>query len=462
MESNKCVLDLANEKMYIQNKLVPLQPLQTYNESQCLKVTVVETVTVPPCSEMELMAHVYTMQQGTWIVEGTESPVLVARTIVVPRQCNVVVRVVNTELTPVKLYKNMKIANAEPVEEHSICESSNGKSDQEVKSDEPFQMTLTKLLPDDVTPDQKEKFLALMAHYSDILADSPNKLGLTGILHHSIDTGSATPICQQARRVPLPRRETVHKNNIYYRICYLKILRISPSQSPWASPIVIVAKKDGSTRFCVDYRRLNAVTRKDAYPLPRVDDSLDTLTGSKWFSTLDLRSRYWPVEVAPEHQTKTAFCTQEGLFEFNVIPFGLYNAPATFQRLIDSVLAGLKWSACLVYIDDIIIMGKTFDDHMRNLQAVFERLRQAGLKLHPGKCQFLQQEVYFLGHVVFAHGLLPDPQKTSKVKEWPTPCTVQEVQQFLGLANYYRQFIHNFATIAKPLNQLTEKHTKFQ
>ena len=127
LESNKCVLDLANEKMYIQNKLVPLQLLQTYNESQCLKVTVEETVTMPPCSEMELMVHVDTMQQGTWLVEGTDSPVLVARAIVVPHQCNMVVRVVNTELTPVKLHKNMKIANAEPVEEHSICEISNGK-----------------------------------------------------------------------------------------------------------------------------------------------------------------------------------------------------------------------------------------------------------------------------------------------------------------------------------------------
>ena len=351
----------------------------------------------------------------------------------------------------------MKIATAEPIEDHIICEVSKGKSLQgqpEGSSD----IILANPLPDDITSDQKEKFLALMAHYSDILADGPDKLGRTGVLQHHINTDNATPIRQQARRVPLPRRETVH--NLLQDMLSKNI--ISPSQSPWASPIVLVAKKDGSTRFCVDYRKLNTVTRKDAYPLPRVDDSLDTLTGSKWFSTLDLRSGYWQVEVCPEHRAKTAFTTQEWLFEFIVMPFGLCNAPATFQRLMDSVLAGLQWSACLVYIDDIIIMGKSFDDHMRNLQTVFERLRQAGLKLHPGKCQFLQQKVYFLGHVVSADGLLPDPNKTSKVKDWPTPGTVQEVQQFLGLANYYRRFIHNFAVIAKPLHHLTEKHTKFQ
>ena len=297
-----------------------------------------------------------------------------------------------------------------------------------------------------------------MSHYSDIMADSPDMLGRTGALQHFIETGSAIPIRQQARRVPLPRRETVHK--LLQEMLSRNV--ISPSKSPWASPIVLVKKKDGSTRFCVDYRKVNEITRKDAYPLPRVDDSLDTLAGSKWFTTLDLKSGYWQVEVDPEHREKTAFCTQEGLFEFNVMPFGLCNAPATFQRLMDSVLAGLQWSACLGYIDDIIIMGKSFEEHLHNLQQVFERIKLAGLKLHPGKCQFLQQQVYLLGHIVSADGIRPDPQKTSKVKDWPTPTTVQETQQFLGLVNYYRRFIQNFASVAQPLHRLTEKNTTFK
>ncbi len=236
---------------------------------------------------------------------------------------------------------------------------------------------------------------------------------------------------------------------------------IQPSSSPWASPVVLVLKKDGSLHFCIDYRKVNSVTRKDAYPLPRVDDTLDILAGSKWFSTLDLLSGYWKVEVSPEDRDKTAFCTHEGLFEFRVMPFGLCNAPATFQRLMDAVLAGLQWSSCLVYIDDIVIPGKSFLAHLTNLRSVFDRLKEAGLKLKPRKCRLCLHKVNFLGHIVSADGIQTDTQKTERVSTWPTPTSQKEVQQFLGLASYYRRFVKDFAAIAKPLYQLTEKTAKF-
>ena len=233
---------------------------------------------------------------------------------------------------------------------------------------------------------------------------------------------------------------------------------ITPSKSPWASPVVLVRKKDG---FCVDYRKVNAVTRKDAYPLPRIDVTLDTLAGSKWFSTLDLISGYWQVEVDPDDQEKTSFCTPDGLFEFKVMPFGLCNAPATFQRLMDMVLAGVQWSNCLVYLDDIIIVGKTFKHHLQNVREVFKCLRVAGLKLKPSKCDLCCKQVEFLGHIVSADGIRTDRAKTEKVAQWPVPKTKRGVQQFLGLANYYRRFVKDFATIAKPLHRLTEKNCKF-
>ena len=176
------------------------------------------------------------------------------------------------------------------------------------------------------------------------------------------------------------------------------------------------------------------MTRKDAYPLPRIDDTLDTLSGSQWFSTLDLLSGYWQVEVAEEDREKTAFATQSGLFEFKAMPFGLCNAPATFQRLMDLVLAGVQWSHCLVYLDDIIVVGRSFHDHLQNLSVVLQRLKEANLRLKSAKCSFCKTQVSYLGHIVSRQGVATDVDKTSKVF---TPTTISEVQKFLRLASYY-------------------------
>ena len=217
---------------------------------------------------------------------------------------------------------------------------------------------------------------------------------------------------------------------------------IKPSHSPWSSPIILVRKKDGSTRFCIDFRKVNSITKKDAYTLPRVDDTLDTLGGSKIFSTLDLASGYWQVEVAEEDRLKTAFTTPEELYEFKVMPFELCNAPATFQRLMDHVLNDLKWTECLVYFDDIVVIGKTFQEHVYHLGTVLLRLRQAGLKLQTAKCNFCQQKlIRFLGHIILADGVAADPDKTKVISNLPTPTDKRDVQQFLGLVNYYRRFI---------------------
>ena len=278
------------------------------------------------------------------------------------------------------------------------------------------------------------------------------------IKRHSIDTGQSRPVRQAVRRVSPSQRQEIKEllddmldKNV-----------IQPSASPWASPIVLVKKKDGSTRFCVDYRKVNQVTSKDAFPLPRVDDTLDYLSGSLWFSTLDLASGYWQVEVDPKDRPKTAFCTPEGLFEFNVMPFGLCNAPATFQRLMNLILGGLQLSSCLVYLDDIIVMGRSFDEHLRNLATVFDRIQEAGLKLKPAKCQFLQDQVQYLGHIVTREGIAADPSKTAVIKEWPVPTCTKEVQCFLGFAGYYRRFVHRFSKLARPLHHLTEKNQPFK
>ena len=232
---------------------------------------------------------------------------------------------------------------------------------------------------------------------------------------------------------------------------------IQPSVSEWASPPVLVRKRDGGVRWCVDYRALNSHTTKDVYPLPLIEECLDTLSGHTWFSKLDANSAYWQVHIKPEHQRKTAFTTKYGLFEFNRMPFGLCNAPATFSRVMNLVLRGLTWDIVLAFLDDILVLGTSFENHLDNLTTVFERLRQFQLKLKPRKCELFQSEVVFLGRIVRNGQIELDRDSVSAVKDWPIPRTTKDVERFVGFANYHRSFIKDFTNIAIPLYGITGK-----
>ena len=215
---------------------------------------------------------------------------------------------------------------------------------------------------------------------------------------------------------------------------------IKPCYGPWASPIIVVKKKDGSTRFCVDFRRVNDLTRKDAQPLPRIDNTLDALGGVCYFSTLDLASGYWQVEVDSRDREKTGLATPFGLFQFRVMPFGLCNASATYQRLMEQVLAGLHWTMCLIYLNDIIIFSKSVEKHFVQLSDVFARLKGVGLKIRPKKCRLLQTSVQYLGHIISGEGVRTDPAKISGVANWPIPRNKADLLCFLGFASYNRHF----------------------
>ena len=220
--------------------------------------------------------------------------------------------------------------------------------------------------------------------------------------------------------------------------------------------MVMVKTKDGTLRFCIDFQKLNDATIKDAHPFPRIDDILEALNGAKYFSTLDLKTGYWQVPIKEEHRSKTAFRTSSGqLYEFNRLPFGFYNAPATFSRLMDNVLSGLSWEVCLYYLDDIIVFSKGWQERL-------ERLREANLRLGPRKCTLAKRSVTFPGHHVSEEGLRPDPRLLESIRKIPILNTVTQVRSFLGLVGYYRRFIHGFSKIAAPLNRLLEKKSAFQ
>ena len=293
--------------------------------------------------------------------------------------------------------------------------------------------------------ERKKQLQGLIEKYPDVFTHKP---GRTTQMRHEIQVKDGTRPTNVGPYRCAPKRRQIIEDNIDEM---LKEEIITPSNSPWASPVVLAPKKDGTLRFCIDYRKLNAVTIRDAYPIPRIDDTLDALEEAKFISTLDLRSGYWQVEMDPKSQALTAFSSHKGLFEFKVMPYGLMNAPATFQRLMDIVLAGLKWKCCLVYIDDVIIYSRSFDQHLHDLEEVFEALRRSKLTLKASKCHFCREEIKYLGHIITKQGVKPDPELVSAVKEFPQPGTVKDVQAFLGLTGYYRRFIQNYAKISEPL-----------
>ncbi|XP_028301871.1 uncharacterized protein LOC114462925 [Gouania willdenowi] len=304
---------------------------------------------------------------------------------------------------------------------------------------------------DSLTPNQQREMTNLLRKWTKVFASHDEDFGRTGVVKHQIPTGSAPPSRERYR--PIPPSLYVELRSLLQNMLTSGVVR--ESASPWAAPIVLVKKKDGSWRFCVDYRKLNALTHKDACPLPRIEEALTELKSARWYSTLDLASGYWQVEMHPLDREKTAFTTPFGLYEFNRMPFGLCNAPATFQRLMQRCLGNLVNDSLLIYLDDVIVFSPDFSSHLRHLEEVFQCLHNHGLKLQPAKCHLFQREVTYLGHVISEHGVATDPAKTTAVREWTVPQTAKQVKSFLGFAGYYRRFIPAFSKIATPLNALT-------
>ena len=302
----------------------------------------------------------------------------------------------------------------------------------------------------EMDPSDRKKLRDFLKANEDCFAWTDDDMGCTDLLKHTITLTTDTPVAQPYRRIPPYQLQEVrdHLDTL------LRQDIIRPSASPYASPIVIVKKKSGAIRLCVDYRKLNAITVKDAFPLPRMEECIDALSGAKVFSTLDLASGYHQVLMDDADRQKTAFTTPFGLYEWTRLPFGLANAPAHFSRLMTYVMHEHLFQIMLVYLDDLLIYSGDMDEHLVRLQKIFDRLREVNLKLNPDKCSIAKNSVVFLGHVLTPEGLRTDPEKIRAVREFPRPATLTDVRSFLGLAGYYRKFIKDFAVRAKPLHHL--------
>ena len=301
--------------------------------------------------------------------------------------------------------------------------------------------------------EQRSCLQSLLEKYSHVFARNDQDLGYTDVEKHRIPTTDDVPVAQPYRSIPPNQFREVQQ--------HIKSLLdagiIKESRSPYASPVVLVRKKNNELRLCVDFRRLNSKTVGDAFPLPRIQESFDALAGAQFFTTLDLAAGYHQIAMHEDDQHKTAFVTPMGLFEYTRMPFGLCSAPATFQRLMQASMSEFLLECLLVYLDDLLVYSKTFEGHLLDLENILAKIGSLGLKLRLDKCQFLCQKVQYLGHTITPGGIDCSEDKVEVIQNWPTPRTTKDLRSFLGFCSYYRRFLEGFSKIAAPLHDLVNE-----
>lgn len=478
LEKHQCIINFGTPTITINGKTLTCS--DRHGNLLATKVQVVRPVKIPPRAEVMLKGRLCVPLSGcAGVIEGLESNprqgIMVAASYSKPNEAReVFIRCMSpheeatviASATCIAVFQEVDGVPIENVMFNQITSGDEQNNTHGAESPRPSMSAPihTKELTGAAiehctTNEERSAVVALLNKYSDVFSKGDDDMGCTNLVEHSIPTKPNTrPIRQPPRRLGYETESEVTRQ--------LKDLEsrglISPADSAWSSPVVLVKKKDNKWRFCVDYRQLNAATTQDAYPLPRIDDSLDALSGSQLFSTLDLLAGYWQLPLDTDARQKSAFVTRNGLWKWHVLPFGLTSAPATFERLMERVLRGFHCKSLLLYLDDIIVFSPDFKSHIHRLQLVFERLRAANLELKPSKCELFKKEVKYLGHVVSSAGVATDPEKVVAVKNWPIPKCLTEVKAFLGTIGYYMRYCPDFASLAKPLHRLTAKATPFQ
>ncbi len=390
--------------------------------------------------------------------EKLRNGALVARSVNnLSKDGSLVVSVVNTNKRPIRLKKNVIIGSINALDEEDIM---NGDEEKEMLIEED-ELNLAKRIDSlkfgELNERQSEQVRNLLKKYSSVFNWNEGESSTTNVAEHKIDVGDARPIKRKQYRIPQNLKKEV-KNQVD---SMLDKGIIRPSMSPWNAPVLLVKKKNGKFRFCVDFRDLNEVTVKDSYPLPYTDEAIESLSGAKYFSTLDFANGYWQIPLEDGSKEKTAFTVDNETYEFNVMPFGLTNAPSTFQRMMNGLLKGLTWRRCLVYLDDVIIFARSFDELLVNLEEVLKRIKEANLKLQPEKCVFGAKKVRYLGFELSDKGIFPDTEKIRIVDELKSPRNTKELKRFIGSISFYRRFIKDFSKTAACLYELTSPKTKF-
>ncbi|KAK3792722.1 hypothetical protein RRG08_035199 [Elysia crispata] len=387
LDRHQAVVDFAEHTLTIHGSSITMNNVFP----DMVSVSSTEDMTIPPRSHVRMSCRASKSVPGLILVEPGSYTNIMSPRIVCGDSDNIVMSLYNWTDRDVQLEAGTQLglasnltstdilsdtvdySHASCIPNVRICEPTNAEQDLPVHLHALFEEAQSQL-----SHAETIALKSLLLEYADVFAQSDFDLGAFDAIKHTIDTGDSAPIKQRMRRTPIHFRE--EEDGHLDKMIQAGVIR--PSVSEWASPPVLVRKRDGSVRWCVDYRALNAITRKDVYPLPRIEDCVDTLEGNIWFSKLDANSAYWQVQMDESSREKTAFITRRGLFEFVRMPFGLSNAPATFSRVVNLILAGMTWETVLAFLDDICVLGRDFAEHVENLRQVFGRFRRFGLRLN--------------------------------------------------------------------------------